>query len=159
MPTDPLTGALPYTSLQRNKRRALPHWTMSGATYYITFCLGEGQLNDAEISLIIRHIQQGDPRYYTLMAATIMPDHVHLLLTPQPGVNIPRIMKGMKGSLARQINLLCNSFGSLWQADWHDRIMRDDTELNEKLQYMLNNPVKAGLVEDGWTYSGWYCRG
>ena len=35
--------------------------------------------------------------------------------------------------------------------------MRDEDELIEKLNYMLNNPVKEGLIEDPWKYHGWYC--
>ena len=32
----------------------------------------------------------------------------------------------------------------------------DQAEFDEKLQYMLNNPVKRGLVDDPWAYDGWY---
>ncbi|MBZ0203591.1 MAG: hypothetical protein K8I03_11305 [Ignavibacteria bacterium] len=44
----------------------------------------------------------------------------------------------------------------MWQDESFDRIIRDDKELNEKLNYMFNNPVKAGITENPWDYVGWY---
>jgi hypothetical protein len=40
----------------------------------------------------------------------------------------------------------------VWQDESYDRIIRDDQELEEKLLYMYNNPVKAGLVADPADY-------
>jgi hypothetical protein len=62
----------------------------------------------------------------------------------------------MKGVSARLVNESRGKYGSLWQDESWDRIVRDQAEFDEKLQYMLNNPVKRGLVEDPWTYDGWY---
>lgn len=67
-------------------------------------------------------------------------------------------MKGIKGVSARKINHSRNSTGRIWQDASLDRIVRDDGELLEKLRYMLHNPVKAGLSEDGWSYQGFYCK-
>jgi len=85
-----------------------------------------------------------------------MPDHVHMLLQPNEGMALPRIMRGVKGVSARLVNQRRGSRGQVWQDEWFDRIIRDDEEVHEKLVYMLNNPVKRGLVEDPWTYDGWY---
>ena len=140
-------------------RRNLPHWTLEGSTYFVTFRTLSGTLDDVEIQMVLEHLKAGDPQYYSLIATTVMPDHVHLLLTPQRGVELARIMKGIKGVSARQINQKRGAGGSVWQDESYDRIVRDQKELDEKLAYMLNNPVKAGLVADGWEYPGLYVRG
>jgi putative transposase len=48
--------------------------------------------------------------------------------------------------------------GQLWQDESFDRIIRDQPELDEKLRYVVNNPVKAELVKDGWDYEALYIR-
>ena len=85
-----------------------------------------------------------------------MPDHVHLILKPHEGFDPSRIMKGIKGVSARLLNQHRNTKGHLWQEESWDRIIRDANEFDEKLQYMCQNPVKAGLVADGDAYDGWY---
>ena len=45
---------------------------------------------------------------------------------------------------------------NLWQDESWDRIVRDQAELEEKLNYMVENPVKKELVADGWDYDGWF---
>jgi hypothetical protein len=49
--------------------------------------------------------------------------------------------------------------GSIWQDESWDRIIRDQKELDEKLHYMLYNPVRKGLVEDPWEWDGWLYNG
>jgi putative transposase len=101
-------------------------------------------------------IKEGDEKYYYLYAVIIMPDHVHLILTPKEDYSLSRIMKGIKGKSARRINENRNEKGSVWQDESFDRILRNEEELFEKLHYMLNNPFKAGLTDDPWNYHGWY---
>jgi REP element-mobilizing transposase RayT len=87
-----------------------------------------------------------------------MPDHVHLLLCPQGTYDLSRIMKGIKGVSARKINELRQTTGTIWQDESWDRIVRDAEEFAEKLQYMADNPVKAGLVPTIERYDGWLCN-
>ncbi|HWP92860.1 MAG TPA: type ISP restriction/modification enzyme [Thermodesulfobacteriota bacterium] len=147
-------------------RRHLPHWRLKGATYFITFRTAQGELSVEEQKLVLNHIVDGNEKFYTLIAAIVMPDHVHILLTPREEYDLSRIMKGIKGVSARRINLKRTdknvyptkkeTSGSIWQDESFDRIIRDQNELNEKLDYMLNNPVKSGLTESPWDYHGWY---
>ena len=91
-----------------------------------------------------------------LIGAVVMPDHAHALLRPKDGVELSRITKGIKGVSARIVNEARGQRGPLWQDESWDRIVRDQEELDEKLQYMLDNPVRAGLASDGWEYDAWY---
>jgi REP element-mobilizing transposase RayT len=137
-------------------RRRLPHWTLDGSIYFVTFRLRTGQLAPAEVRFVREHICAGNGRYYHLAAAVVMPDHVHLLLKPLAGFSLSRIMKGVKGASSNRLNEQRGTRGSLWQDESWDRIVRDAEEFDEKLIYMLNNPVKAGLCGDGWEHEGWY---
>ena len=134
----------------------LPHWTQEDCVYFITFRSKSTQFSVEERKIILQHIIRGNGKYYKLIATVVMPDHVHILLTPETKFNLSRIMKGIKGVSARKINQLRQQKGSIWQAESYDRIIRDNDELIEKLQYMLNNPIKKGITRNPWTYSGWY---
>lgn len=163
-------SVLPYFNQMENKnikflydtsnleitRRHLPHWTAKHAAYFITFRTKKSELSKQEQLLILSHIKEGNDRYYYLYAVIIMPDHVHLILTPKENYSLSRIMKGIKGLGARKINEIRNTKGTVWQDESFDRILRDEKELLDKLNYMLNNPLKAGLTNDPWNYHGWY---
>lgn len=140
------------------KRRTLPHWTIDGAWYYLTFCTRCGTLSRDEQILVRDHIKSGHGRYYRLIAVSIMPDHVHTILCPNDGVSLSRILQGIKGASARLINLKRKADGPVWQNESWDRIIRNEADLQQKLGYMLRNPVEEGLVEDPWMYLGWWLQ-
>ncbi len=137
-------------------KRNLPHWELPDSVYFITFNLITGKLNDDEILLVGNHLIEGDNIFYDLYAAVVMNNHAHVILKPILNYTLSRIMKGIKGVSANKINELRGSKGSIWQDESFDRILRDEKEFNEKLEYMFNNPIKAGITEDTWTYIGWY---
>ncbi|MCI0402773.1 MAG: transposase [Acidobacteria bacterium] len=138
------------------KRRHLPHWTLPGVTYYVTFRLHSRPLVTQEILLVRQHIRSSHNRYYHLYATQVMPDHVHLLLRPYEDYSLSRILKGIKGVTARKLNLRRGRNGSLWQDESFDRIIRNRKEFWQKLDYMFRNPVTAGLTEEPLAYPGWY---
>lgn len=137
-------------------RRHLPHWTVNNAAYFVTFRITRGYLSKGEQILVLNLIKDGDKKYYELSAVVVMPDHVHLILTPRGNYSLSRIMKGIKGISARELNKMRNRNGSIWQGESFDRILRNEKELFEKLNYMLNNPMKAGLTDDPLNYHGWF---
>jgi putative transposase len=139
-------------------RRHLPHWTMEGSTYFVTFHTKRGTLTVEEQKVTLRHIRERDGVCYSLTAAIVMPDHVHLLLKPKSGWSLSRILKGIKGVSARKINLARCKRGRIWQVESYDRIVRGQSELVRILEYMLNNPLKQGLTDDPGKYHGWYCN-
>ena len=140
------------------RRRNLPHWELAGATYFVTFQLKEGRLSAEEIVAVLEHIKQGDPAFYTLFAATVMPDHVHVVLQPNDGVSLPRITKGMKGVSARLVNERRGLRGTLWRDESYDRIIRDEKEMEKTIEYIFNNAPTHGLCEDGWEYPGFHLK-
>jgi REP element-mobilizing transposase RayT len=87
---------------------------------------------------------------------TIMPNHWHALLAPEPGNphSLSSIMKRIKGRTAKGIRRALSGTGPIWQREWFDRWMRSDAEWEKCAAYIRNNPVKAGLVRT-WTEHPW----
>ena len=136
-------------------RRNLPHWTLEGSTYFITFRLSSGSLSAEERVIVRDHLQAGHGKFYHLAAAVVMTDHVHLLLRPIGEYTLSRVMKGIKGVSARLVNQRRGTLGQVWQDESWDRIVRDDAEFEQKRLYMANNPIKAGLIKADEPYDGW----
>jgi REP element-mobilizing transposase RayT len=106
---------------------------------------------------VMENIRYDHGKRYDLVLAVVMPDHVHLLTHPSqksPGAwyDLAEILKGIKGVSARRINQLLKTTGRVWQQESYDRIIRDDQELEEKLRYVWENPLKAGLTDNPETY-------
>jgi REP element-mobilizing transposase RayT len=91
---------------------------------------------------------------YDLLAWCVMPNHVHVLVTPQ--WELQRITQGIKGYTSRQINALIRRRGRpLWQDESYDHWARDADELDRIVAYIEYNPVKAGLCSSpaAWPWS------
>jgi REP element-mobilizing transposase RayT len=85
-----------------------------------------------------------------------MPDHVHLIFTPlydgDSFYSIAEIMQGIKGASAHKINRLLNRSGQVWQRESFDRVLRREESVHAKVEYMVQNPVRAGLVKTAAEY-------
>lgn len=93
---------------------------------------------------------------YDLIAFTIMPNHVHLVVRYKNAEKpFYEIMKSIKLYSARHANALLGRRGAFWQPESYDHVIRDDREFQNVIKYVLNNLVKAKLVEHwkDWKYS------
>ena len=62
------------------------------------------------------------------------------------------IMQAIKGASAHRINKFLNRRGIVWQEESFDRALRTEEQVQEKLFYMLENPVRAVLVRNPLDY-------
>src|SRR5262249_44366034 len=133
-------------------RRRLPHFQKFGRALFVTFCkLSHDPFSDRARDLVLKHCIYEHGRRIDLYAAVIMPDHVHILFTPLRNEEgwpfpIPQILKMIKGTSARDINRLHGSGGPVWQDESFDHVLRSQESLEEKMEYIRMNPVRAGLV-------------
>jgi putative transposase len=119
-------------------------------------------LHQREITdIITESFRYFDNQHYTLMAYCVMPNHVHVLIHPllqESGeiYSCPHITYTWKRYSANQINRVLKRSGSLWQQESYDHMVRDERELSQVLEYIIQNPVMAGLVNkwDEW-YGTW----
>jgi putative transposase len=80
----------------------------------------------------------------------LMPDHCHALISfPREGV--------MKKTISSWKRWTASQYGVSWQADFFDHRLRGDEGFKQKAGYILENPVRAGLVKrpEDWPYR--YC--
>jgi REP element-mobilizing transposase RayT len=89
---------------------------------------------------------------YLLRNFVIMPNHVHVLLAPQPGFELGGIVQSWKGFSAKKINELRKENGKLWQADYWDRLIRNEKHFQKAVKYIQENPTKAGLKDGEYVY-------
>ena len=120
--------------------------------------------------IVERELKRFDGVFYKLIAFCIMSNHIHILIDTsiQIGdmeedeeiaerfVNLDRIMKRIKGSTARYCNILLNRSGQFWERESYDVIIRNEKMYSNVIFYILNNPVKAGMVENWEDYPGNY---
>ncbi len=141
--------------------RNLPHFQTPGRTYFVTFRLQQKgtTLTPPERDIAFDACCYWDGKKLTLHGVVVMPDHVHLLITPLETSRgmcaaLGEITHSIKRLSAREINKLRGAEGSLWLDESFDRIMRNEKEFLETLDYIANNPVKHGLAE--WGRYPWY---
>jgi len=143
--------------MKHSYRGNLPHIQEPTATYFVTFrTKGDLLLPPDARSIALHHSLFENGKRIELHAAVIMPNHVHLLFTPRENdrgepFSLAEIMKGIKGTSARNINQLLGRKASLWQDESFDRIMRA-SEFEFKFNYIRANPVGAGLCSRSEEY-------
>ena len=108
-------------------------------------------LSDEKIAKICqRTIHYYDEDQYKLICYCIMPNHVHLIFKLiQNNKGIAKIMQSIKRTSANESNKVLSREGIFWQGESFDRLIRDDKELYFTINYVIENPVKAGLI-DAW---------
>ncbi len=139
-------------------RRTLPHnvplWIdPTKEIYFITVsCLqrGQNQLAISEIAdqLIETVAYRNERSIWSVRLMLIMPDHVHFLVSfPDSGKTIPTIMSKWKEWAAKHLAIQ-------WQRDFFEHRLRRDESARDKADYILLNPVRAGLVAkpEDWAF-------
>jgi putative transposase len=122
--------------------------------------------------MVAGNLHRLDGEVLLLDAYSVMSNHIHIVFKPflsgssfglqsfepvnaEPG--LARIMHSIKGRSARECNLLLGRTGSFWEHESFDHVIREG-RFGQTIRYVLNNPVKAGLVRH-WKDWPWnYCR-
>ena len=114
-------------------------------------------LKQADVAdLVQRALLEKYAHLYTLWSYVVMANHLHVFLKPTSQPAIGSITKYLKGYTAREANRLLNRTGQpFWQDESFDHWARDRAEFFRIVDYIENNPVKAGLVEnpEDWLWS------
>jgi len=135
-------------------RRKLPHWRVDDVTYFVTWRLASGQheLDSGERDLVVNAMKRFDGERYQLVAYVVMDDHAHALITPLTTYRLQDILHSWKSFTAHQMQRGHKRFGLVWQHEYFDRIVRDEKELLQKLDYLLRNPWKRWPSLEGYTW-------
>jgi len=94
--------------------------------------------NKTTVENALRHF---DSHRYDLDEFVVMPNHVHVLVTPRPNFVLSDILHSWKSFTANVINERLITTGPLWQKESFDRIVRSGRSLERIREYILNNPL------------------
>jgi len=134
--------------------------------------------NERVATAVAESIHRLDADAYRLDCFSVMSNHVHVVFKPllseaelceqldadghplfvseHPGLS--RIMHLLKGGSARECNSILSRRGQFWEHESFDHVIRQG-KFSATIKYVLNNPVKAGLVRNWWDWPWNYCRG
>ena len=92
-----------------------------------------------------------DAGKFQLHAFVVMPDHIHILLTPAPDIASERCAQLIKGGFSFAVR---KEFpGEVWQDGYHAHRVIDAEDLRNQIFYILNNPAKKRLDAYPWVSS------
>ncbi len=119
-------------------------------------CLDEGAgscfMNDRRVAEIVSNaITHFDEQRYLLFAWCVMPNHVHVLFEALGPID--KTLHSWKSFTSKESNKILNRDGDFWQQEYFDRTVRGGDDFDRTISYVLNNPVKAGLVNWPWVRS------
>ena len=140
-------------------RRTLVHsvpWGVEYPDFFVTICcrrMGFNQLCLQGVGDIIleaaRHYQL--IRRWQCELLVLMPDHLHVIVSPCGEVQLHTIIRNFKSWTAKRA-------GVIWQSGFFEHRLRDGPSAEQKWNYINENPVRRGLVrspEDWpWVFTG-----
>lgn len=123
---------------------------------YLNAGYGACYLRDPRIARLVEDaLFYFDGERYCLIAWVIMPNHVHALIETFEGYTLSVLVHSWKSYTANQANRILGRTGHFWFPEYFDRYIRDEAHFANAVEYVHNNPVKAGLVEhpEDWPFS------
>jgi putative transposase len=137
----------------------LHHRVAPGCTYFATTKSSQStalfQVHAAADIMVAKLLHYRDAGAYPLHAFVLMPNHVHVLLTPSNATSLEKAMQLIKGGSSHEIHKQRGSRMEIWQSDFHEATIRDVGDYHSRVRYMDQNPVAAGLVANArdWAWS------
>jgi len=137
----------------------LHHRIVPGCTFFVTTKSAQSaalfQVHAAAdiIVAILQHYREAEA--YQLHAFVLMPNHLHVLLTPSRTTSIEKAMQLIKGASSHEIHKHLGTRMEIWQSGFHEATIRDASDYLSKIRYIHQNPVAAGLAPspEEWAWS------
>ena len=110
-------------------------------------CQGSCLMADTDVrQIVVNALMFFERERQTMHTLVVMPNHVHVLVTPAPGWTLDKLTQSWKGFTAREINSHLGREGPLWQQESFDRIVRHEAHFERVVRYIAENPKKARLA-------------
>ncbi|MCZ7637771.1 MAG: transposase [Verrucomicrobia bacterium] len=105
--------------------------------------------------IVIEALEHFDGQRYALHAWCVMPNHVHVVVTPADGHGLSAILHTWKSFTAKAVNRVLGRTGALWERESFDHLVRSFASFRKLVDYTVNNPVKAGWCAqpEEWAFS------
>ncbi len=139
-------------------RGRLPHWRADDVTYYVTFKHSRALITD-EVHMLLRALMKPDARKWDLLIVCVLPERTEMLfrvLEAPSGspYELSDIVEKAKAKVGRTIIKKTDERFPPFYGESYDRIIRDESELQERWDAILASPVEFELVEDPEDYEG-----
>ena len=129
--------------------------------YFITACVHDRKnlLANSEVhEVLIKHWAKSLELYgWAIGSYVVMPDHVHFFCTDADGsTSLSKMVGAWKQWSSKELCSVLNIEAPIWQKEFFDHLLRSDESYSEKRNYVFQNPLRAGLVEnaDDWEFTG-----
>lgn len=113
---------------------------------YLDTSTNGAYLQGEALEWLFEFLLHQDKKLYELVAFAIMNNHVHILFKPLQSLS--KVMQRIKGVSAKKINELLGRSGRFWADDYYDKAIRDEKHFWVVYEYIKNNPLKIGRVEN-----------
>jgi len=144
----------------KNQRLDPTLYTCANRVYFITVHADRNQspFVRADLNQLLLDVLRKEQHRQNCLVFTycLMPDHLHYLIAPrQDGISVLTFTDQFKGKSTNR-SWTAGWHGRLWQPRCYDHIVRTDESLVAIARYILNNPVRKGLVScaEDWLWSG-----
>ena len=109
--------------------------------------------DDDDYQAFLDSLARAHERYpFKLYGYCLMSNHFHLLLKPNPGQSISRILQSLTVAHTARYHKLHGSSGHVWQGRFKSPVIQNDDHLLVVLRYIEANPLRAGITTDLATY-------
>jgi putative transposase len=136
-----------YRGFPSKLHHEIPHWVETGALFHIRIALDRNKERRPSTDAALTHSLLDSAQFYEtkqrwhITLFLLMPDHLHALLSFGPDESMSGVVGDWKHFQTRKHNII-------WQEGYFDHRLRDDErgeQLSEKINYIRQNPVVAGL--------------
>jgi REP element-mobilizing transposase RayT len=125
------------------------------ASYHVVDKINRGEIifTNAIADLYLQTIERCQKKYsFDIKNYVIMGNHVHFMIIPGKNSPLPKIMQWIKSVFAKAYNKLTGQSGHVWKERYYSVIIETVEQFIATFEYIVNNPVKAQLVQYARNY-------
>jgi putative transposase len=144
---------LGYASHDPNARCAISTYAITTVTFQRRALF----LRTANAELLVNTIfMYKDQGRFLLHAFAVMPEHLHVLLTPGKGQTVERCVQCIKGGFSFSVRK--QFAGEVWQAGFHEHRIRDAEDFRNQIEYVAGNPGRRRLIDYQFVHTNYTGR-
>jgi REP element-mobilizing transposase RayT len=127
----------------------------SQRVFFVTFCVWDRRkvFNESAAAASMRDIlfHYRERQWYWILCYCVMSDHIHMLLKLRSSDHkLSRIIATLKHESAKRLKRVDEAFR--WQYGYYDRVLRSNDSEFAFAHYIMQNPVRAGIVKEAEDY-------
>ena len=138
---------------------------LEGYSYYITIVTHKRAPILVDNIEALRESFRESKKYYrySIDAIVVLPDHLHMIITPKQANDYPKIIRAIKYNFSIKITKELEQsmarhkkgMNPVWQKRYYEHTIRNEKDYFRCLEYMKNNPMKHALVDEpkDWEYT------